>query len=623
MKNFLAIILGLLIYQPGFSRSANTADTLLPPDFKKISISDFSDEELDLPYYLANFYRIANNVKMEGPDKGFIDIAVWRATKDNKPYNARIMENILSLAYFYCTKKSWNPYYADPALRKRLEAALGFWCSKQNSSGAFREYSDQNWSLAPTAFATKFMGESLRLLKQGPEIDQTLLKKVITADRQAIQFVLTDSSFYRHGKNYTNQFTNVFAGGMAYLNIFPDSALQNLLFTKIKSSHTEFQSPAGYFYEAGGIDWGYNLTTHHSNLLMTWNYAKNSTLEPYLKEEETRYVDWFSYNAVPEPDNSGFVLNRAVECRQMHPFFEDYGSFTTQQPSMFIYDLAPLSAAFIMSSEQRKSYIDKIRSKLKSEWPDVGRIEIGNFSAFSPYAFLHRSNYIYFPTQKEKETAESFLPYNKKSIFIQQRMDSRVPIVFTYIKKLSYYAAFNSGKIIQPRQRFGLGLLWLPTGGALIQSQTSSDNASWGTIPENDSECIESKDINPVFSLDGKSAAPRTGIADLDGKILHVTYPLKTRGTKTISFNEDNISVDVQYNGKFREILPILLKQNEVITISGKIITVIKNGMTIHINTNASKIESKITSYACGSNKVYAVTLEASDMLSYSFNFSK
>ncbi len=46
--------------------------------------------------------------------KGFINISVWRAPVDNKPYNARIMENILSLAYFYCTNRPWNVYYAPP-----------------------------------------------------------------------------------------------------------------------------------------------------------------------------------------------------------------------------------------------------------------------------------------------------------------------------------------------------------------------------------------------------------------------------------------------------------------------------------------------------------------------------
>jgi len=81
-----------------------------PSDLSKLRPDHFSDEELDLPYYLAHFHRIANAVVETGENRGFIDISVWRSRRDNKPYNARIMENCLSLAYFYCKDRPWNPY---------------------------------------------------------------------------------------------------------------------------------------------------------------------------------------------------------------------------------------------------------------------------------------------------------------------------------------------------------------------------------------------------------------------------------------------------------------------------------------------------------------------------------
>src|SRR5947209_12693286 len=72
-------------------------------DLSKFKPSDFTDDELDLPYYLKHFHTFANSVMETGPDKGFINISVWRSPEVNKPYDARIMENILSLAWFYCT----------------------------------------------------------------------------------------------------------------------------------------------------------------------------------------------------------------------------------------------------------------------------------------------------------------------------------------------------------------------------------------------------------------------------------------------------------------------------------------------------------------------------------------
>ena len=238
-----------------------------PADLSKLKPSDFADDELDLPYYLAHFHRLANGVVETGDNRGFINVAVWRNLQDNKPYNARIMENILSLAFFYCTKRPWNQYYASPAVRMRLEAALDFWCRMQNSDGRFSEYGPQRWNLPATAFATKFMGETLRLLHNGPPIDGKLLQRVLKANRAAIRVVLTDPALLAHGKNFTNQYTNVFAGGLAFLSLYPDAQFSAAPASPYQGNQSRvFQSPVGYFYEARGPDWGYNLGTHHSNL---------------------------------------------------------------------------------------------------------------------------------------------------------------------------------------------------------------------------------------------------------------------------------------------------------------------------------------------------------------------
>ena len=74
------------------------------------------------------------------------------------------MEGILSLVWFYCTDKPWNIYYGDKTLKKRIEASLQFWFKIQNTDGRYSEYKIGQWSLAPTAFATKFVGRALWLV---------------------------------------------------------------------------------------------------------------------------------------------------------------------------------------------------------------------------------------------------------------------------------------------------------------------------------------------------------------------------------------------------------------------------------------------------------------------------
>ncbi|MBT5832996.1 MAG: hypothetical protein HOH77_22625, partial [Candidatus Latescibacteria bacterium] len=39
-----------------------------------LSVNDFSDNELDLPYYLAHFKQFADAVLLDGPNRGFVNI---------------------------------------------------------------------------------------------------------------------------------------------------------------------------------------------------------------------------------------------------------------------------------------------------------------------------------------------------------------------------------------------------------------------------------------------------------------------------------------------------------------------------------------------------------------------
>ena len=98
------ILVAILIVLPASVAHAQMASSswpqVPPVDWSKLKPEDFSDDELDLPYYLGNFHKLANSVVETGENRGFMDLSVWRSPQDNKPYNARIMENILSLAFF-------------------------------------------------------------------------------------------------------------------------------------------------------------------------------------------------------------------------------------------------------------------------------------------------------------------------------------------------------------------------------------------------------------------------------------------------------------------------------------------------------------------------------------------
>jgi hypothetical protein len=625
MKTVLPVVLVLFsIISTPAQTSSSTWLEVPPADFSKLKPSDFSDDELDLPFYLAQFHRVANSVVADGEDRGFINIAVWRNEQDNRPYNARIMENILSLAFFYATNRPWNQYYGSPAVRVRLEAALDFWCRIQSPDGRFSEYGPQRWNLAATAFATKFMGETLTLLRNGPPIDPRILDRVVKADRKAIHFVLTDPAFHKQGTNYTNQFTNVWAGGLAYVALYPDPTLENLLRRSIIEDSPIFQSRAGYFYEAKGPDWSYNLGTHHSNLWMSWHYARGKPLGKVLVEEERKFVEWLSYNAVREPDGSGYTLNRGIETRQRKPFLDAAGITRSQddQGQRLIASLVPLARAFAPTQEDVSNNRMKLRAALVKNWPPTNELQVGTFSAFSPYAFLHRGHVRWFPTVVQRNAAIRLLPY-LQAPFIQQRMDDRERVIFTFVCHPAYYAIFNSGPHLTDQQRYGLGLVWDPEMGTLIQSQTGTINAAWGTVLGSKNLSVyEAATLNAEFNLRGTSIDPRPGIRKLPSGSLTVTYAFTDQGEKILTFAERQITVQVQRSGPFHEQIPLLVGDADVLKVGSGQVTLTRGGRVFSINFDPHVTPETVkTDLRVGQRQVVTVNLQTSNNLSYVFSF--
>ena len=606
------------------AQSSSTAWPEVPPaDFSRLKPSDFNDDELDLPYYLAHFHRLANSVVANGKDRGFINIAVWRNQQDNQPYNARIMENIVSLAFFYTTNRPWNQYYGSAAVRAHLEAALDFWCRIQSPDGRFSEYGPQQWNLAATAFATKFMGQTLTLLRNGPPIDSSLLRRVVEADRKAIRFVLTDPAFYKHGKDFTNQFTNVWAGGLAFVALYPDAALASLLRRSILEDTRIFQSPAGYFYEARGPDWGYNLGTHHSNLWMSWHYARDPKLRRTLLDEEQRFVHWLAYNAVREPDGSGYALNRGIETRQRRSFLDTVAITRSQedQGQRLITSHVALARAFAPTQDEiTRSRINQ-RSDLIKNWPPASALNAGTFSTFSPYVFLHRGQVRWFPNDAQRSAAIRELPY-LNSPFIHQRMDDRERVIFTFVRQLAYYAIFNSGPHLTDQQRYGLGLVWDPEMGTLIQSQTGTTNAAWGTVLAQNATVHEADTLNVEFALDGRPISAKPGNRDLPVGEFVLKYAFPDQGEKTLKFGKRQFTVQVLHSGPFREQIPLLVGDADMLKVSSGRVTLTRGSNVFSIIYNPDvRVETIETQLKVGTRRVVTLSLQTRGELTYVLSF--
>ena len=551
----LWVALGWTILVIAVPSRASELPFVPPADLSALHPADLRDTELDLPFYLAHFHRVANSVRSSGESRGFIDIPVWRARRENHPGNARIMESALSLAYFYCTDQPWNPYRGDPALRARLEAALDYWCRMQLPNGHFNGPDTKDGLTGVTAFEAKFMAATLEMLDTAPPLDPALHTRLAAAVQNALYAVLLPDHAYALGRRFANQYSNIWAAGLCLFAIHPDADLEDLWRARLATSVEDHQSPAGYFYEERGPDWGYSMGTEQSNLRMAWHYARDTNLGPVFIEKQKRWCEWLSYNAVREPGGHAFVLNRSIETRTVKHSFEHLNSPFAE--------VIPLMRAFSENDEEHRARMDAARKRLERRWPRVDSLSVGSFAAYTPYRFLLASRDQWFPTDEQKREAISRLPYLAQERFIHQRTDNQKPISYTFVRRPRYYAAFAAGKRLTGAQRYGLTLLWSPQAGALMQSQTKSRDAAWGTMLHREERVREAGDLEVAYLLGDQESVPQPGCRDLPEGTLTVRYALRLGGTKEVRFEENEIVVVIRQRGQFTEYLPLLTMEDD------------------------------------------------------------
>ncbi len=286
-------------------------------------------------------------------------------------------------------------------------------------------------------------------------------------------------------------------------------------------------------YEADGPDLGYTLNTHHENLQMAYSYWRGTHLGDILLAEEERWGKWLQYNLLPEPNQQYWVANRSIETRQQHSIF-----YAVDTP---LADKCVIMRAFATPPDRRAAKIAADRDRLIKNWPHVDALHVGVFEALSPYRFLQRAHYDWHPTAEQITEARKLLRPVNENLFLEQLKDTREPIVFTYIRRPGYYAAFASApKMITKQQRLGLTLVWTPNNGALLQSQTGGTESAWGTVIGGDGP-IEATGADAEYS---------------EGNTV-MRYALPGGGHKQVTFAPDRILVTVERDGEIVERVPV------------------------------------------------------------------
>ena len=220
--------------------------------------------EQRLCFHYVNFARLANSVLTEeGPLRGWFSEALWRQYS-YAPFNARVMENYHSLAFFYAYDAPWNMHYRSPEVLRRLRYALDYTFGLMGDNGAIPEYAPADLDtpmLAPSSFGMEYMASALEYA--GPLLPDDLRARLAAHARKAAVYVLTSEESWAHARAYTNQFLGALAGGARLARLTDDDALRAHVARGMDALLDEsFLSPMGYLYEANGPEtFAYFFTT--------------------------------------------------------------------------------------------------------------------------------------------------------------------------------------------------------------------------------------------------------------------------------------------------------------------------------------------------------------------------
>jgi hypothetical protein len=584
-----------------------------PMDWSRVSVDDFDDAELDVPLLLHHFAQVANAVVEEGPNRGFLNIKINREPKDNEPYNARIQENALSLAYFYTTDRPWNPYHGDAAVRVRLEAMLEFWCKIQHpETGLFSEYGPTNFSLAPTGFGIMHMARVLDLLgtKNGPKIDSAVFDRTMAAQRKAILSMLTRDDVFGWGSGWSNQWSGVLLAASTYLTMRPDDAeLRAAFLPAVERAAKTFQSPAGYLYESHGPDIGYS-SVHETNVRLAWQkLAKFPDVRDAIVKEDERYARFVAHQSVPQPGTTLLWTNAGVNTRTQH---------SHQRPKVRpIAELSTLSRALTMSTEELAADNQRKRDTLRKTWPEFRPLTIPSAYSYIPTPlFTAEKGYVpWCPTPVQRAEARAQLPCNDPSPFTRIAHDAKHNFGFVYVNRPNaYYAVFNYGKPAKPHT-LGLGLLWNARYGVALQTVANSE---WkcGTVV-GEKLVREQQPLYPKWTIAGsEQPAPQPGYADLPTGDAVAAFDLPGGGTKTVAFAGDQITVTVKASGVIVERLPLLLAPGDSTKVTGPELLVVRGANRFAIRAEGATL--KLTNNDLDRAQL---TLEAKDRLIYTLSF--
>ncbi|WP_433010778.1 hypothetical protein [Kribbella sp. CA-294648] len=473
------------------ARAAGTLPLLqpLPPGAPDRRL--FAPLEQRFAPYLTTLAPLTNDiVDTDGPTYGFMAGGWWRTPA--QPFNARIQEHVFTLSWYYANRRHWNPYSGDPALLARLDAALQHYLRLQNPDGSWPEYAPGERGKASSGFGLGYLAKTLANLRQAKALPtrraelEVALRKGVAWYLDPANTVVWDDPF-----QYTNQAVAGVAGSALALTLLPDRAMWQRLEERIRYCARWSQSPVGFFYDPRGMDINYNFEV----MLPEMAELHLLTRHPALVTMTRRFTDWFGYNLLREPDNSGWLTYYAVSDRTATAYYDEVvpDPDRTNLGSLFV-PAVPELAAFFTSREDRAT--------TRAAWAaDPAPVPVLAKQNTSPRIIAHAPYGERLPSRAAKTAAIERVPYLRRDNFTELRRDEVENQDYLYIRRPGFYLGAFFGKRPGSVVKAGTGFLWHPSAGTIIHSQQTTTGC-WGTVragkPDSDGDLTaeyRSKDL--------------------------------------------------------------------------------------------------------------------------------
>jgi hypothetical protein len=105
--------------------------------------------------------------------------------------------------------------------------------------------------------------------------------------------------------------------------------------------------------------------------------------------------------------------------------------------------------------------------------------------------------------------------------------------------------------------------------------------------------------------------------------VLTVTYSFSDQGEKTLTFGDNQLSVDVQHSGPLQEYIPLLLGKDDRLNLKSGEATLTRAGKIFVIKFDAGiSAETVETGLTVGARRVVTLSLRSRNSLRYRMDFS-